>query len=401
MTHEEFWERLYERKLSIPQGEPSTEIADYAKERGQAVLRGTHRFAGLSNQKKNTCHFRCLLAFVKDRLIRQPEYSDQRVLAHGRDQLSSVIEWNLFRKQFGEFLLQSPHLENHVLSGLSQVEQARRKQTGDIEELFISCIKSGNYVDTGNAYLTVLRSLYPTTITIDTPKDNPLKILKNLHKNILKALREQLITPEQVQELFQKFNNPCLQKTFEIFFERFKQRKESFHQSLHEELEGLSSVASHLSHLVSSSAKWAGLSAGKVQHRTTDLVAPLEKEQLFSLLDFFERNPEVLIPLLGKPHIRIVLFQALEMGEFERVNALLQKLPERDQQQFYTCCSSFSFNQLTTPASFNEYTKRTTGRTIGRATPYSLGEPYTQENKDSWLALALLNTKNSRRNIFI
>lgn len=397
LTHEEFWERIYERKLSIPQRGPYTEIADYAKESGQAVLRGQHRFAGLSPQGKNTCHFRCLLAFLKDRLIRQPEFSDQRILAKGKDHLSSVVEWNLFRKQFGEFLLQSPHLDNHVLADLSQVEQARREQTGDIEELFVSCIKSGNYVETGKAYLEVLKSIYPTKIEITTPKDNPLKILKKLHKNVLVALSEQLITPEEVQELFQKFNNPCLQKTFEIFSERFDERKESFHQSLHKELEGLSSVAHHLSHVVSSAAGWTGLFADKVQHRTSNLVAPLEKEQLYALLQFFERNPEVLIPLLGKPHIRIVLFQALEMGEFERVNALLQKLPERDQQQFYTCCSNFCFNQLTTPAIFDEYTQKIAGRTI----PYSHVEQYTQENKGSWLALALLGTKNSKRDIYI
>ncbi len=55
-----------------------------------------------------------------------------------------------------------------------------------------------------------------------------------MHKNVLVALSEQLITPEEVQELFQKFNNPCLQKTFEIFSERFDERqKESFRQSLH------------------------------------------------------------------------------------------------------------------------------------------------------------------------
>jgi hypothetical protein len=293
-------------------------------------------------QRKNTCHLRCFLSFLKDQVVQRSPLPIQ----------DSYCEWTLFKEQFGQFLLSSGQMTHEEMSRLSQQKQLKRSSKSRRVIDFQACAQQGKAEETLTAYRTLFRQLTGDWISSENSK-NPIFDLIQAEKTLLKAMESCLLLPEDLDPLFEKNPNPWVQQTLQHFKERFPKRQSDFQKGLKEELEQSSKVHyEFLNQLQRSTLECLNEATHKLselpflslntlhltESRKTSSNVLIEKAELQNLLNLFENSPERLHFLGQKPHCLALITQAIKMGMIEQVDRIYQKLPQKEQEEILTAC---------------------------------------------------------------
>jgi hypothetical protein len=315
LCKKEFWNALYSIKFSPCNSQNNLLTLVQQTHHGDGIEKNQRENLAALRQRKNTCHFRCLLAFLKDQIIGQSplELND------------ACAEWQLFKKAFGEFLLKKPDLQDELLIHFSQKKQKARSEKQERADAFLTCIKEGKGKETFQCYQSLLTKLkkFEEPTSKDSTADPLLNDLLKIEKELIRVLESYPITPEELAPFLQEVNNPWVVKSLKLFTERFERRQKIFQVGLGEELANVEPY-------------WKGFTFSSTEKPNPSKEAAkglaFDQTKVKFLLDLFEKDPKKIHSLKEKPHCMAVLVRAIQLGYIEQVERITLALPSEDRQ---------------------------------------------------------------------
>jgi hypothetical protein len=313
MTDGAFWSELFLIKFSPSNAKRN--LLTLAQEFSNAIATNERGEFSCVRQRKQTCHFRCLLAFLKDQIIGESslELND------------ACAEWQLFKKTFGEFLLKNSDLQDEQLIHFSEKKQKARAKKQERAEVFLTCIKEGKGQETLQCYQALLHNLKRLERPCRTAaKDPSLSDFLNIEKELIKTLESYPIAPEELASFLREINNPWVEESLKLFGERFEMRQRAFQIGLEEEL-------------TNAESRWESFKQFALSFITPPknaIIGPaIHQDEVERLLDLFEKDPKKLHFLKEKPHCRAVFMRAIQLGHIEQVQKIAYMLPKEDLNQ--------------------------------------------------------------------
>jgi hypothetical protein len=343
-----FWEQLYRYKFIGGSSEKVQGLfAQLAPYKGDTILYST-----VSKQKRNTCHFRCLLGLLKDHIIRQ---SDQKLDI-------ALIEWSCVKAYLGQFLLNEGHITDSTLLAFAKVKQNRRQEKATrmrtlLEESDLSphveaCQKAGALLDPNEPYLIHNSGLDKLPQVIQ---------LKYLNQKLFSRLEKSLLTPDQLKVLFKTIDNAWVAHTCQMYINNYATKSPLFRLRLEHELAcatsavyrqieelKLSSISTlnQVDHECSRVFRQIGLNRSRIywsdEVEKAEYVS-LPTEVLDHTLQQLIKEPQALTRLYTRPCLNKVLLQAVQAGKFAEIDFLYQHMNEEDRNAFHVLCQDHHF----------------------------------------------------------
>jgi hypothetical protein len=336
-----FWEQLYRYKFIGGSSEKVQGLfAQLAPYKGDTILYST-----VSKQKRNTCHFRCLLGLLKDHIIRQS----------GQKLDIALIEWSCVKAYLGQCLLDKGHITDPTLLAFAKVKQNRRQEKATrmrtlLEESDLSphveaCQKAGALLDPNEPYLIHNSWLDKLPQVIQ---------LKFLNQTLFSRLEKSLLTPDQLKVLFKTIDNAWVAHTCQMYINNYATKSPLFRLRLEHELADatsalhrgfeefkLSSISrlNQVDYEFSCLLQQLGLNYSRIywSEETVENAeyVSLPTEVLDHTLQQLIKEPQALTRLYTRPCLNKVLLQAVQAGKFAEIDFLYQHMNEEDRNAFH------------------------------------------------------------------
>ncbi len=333
---EAFWEAIYSGKFlkeNMPLTKQLNEFETIEMKDRDLVAR--------LRQKKNTCHVRSILAFVKDMVVERSTLPVEE----------AYFDWHRFKELFGELFLKNGRLPNVEMERICRQQQKKRASRNVKFKDFHNCVKEGKAEETLKAYDSFLKDFFHHRGLFPIISGNLLYDLNQGEKEFLQALEKEAIFPEELATYSEKVSNPWVKQTLAQAIERFSQRQKEFRKSLQEEIEEISTpyYLPFKTFKRSAFEKWNETNKmlqEKIPFKPIYLVEyrksvdgfPIEITEVEQLLDFFEKSPERLHFLDQKPCCLAIFKQAIQWGMIERVDKIYQLLPQKEKEEILSVC---------------------------------------------------------------
>lgn len=205
------WKSLYQDKLSkLSIDEPAWKsFIDRAAE-DEAF------YTQVRTQKKEVCTLKGLLACLKQALIASSYHSTD----------SALFEYNKFKNAFGRFIAEKEKAKLELDPVLySSILWTLEKRTA-LEEIDQFIFKPDDSAERGILlYCYILKS---ADLIVPKRTNSVYCDLRKLHHAVLSLFETYPISPEDLSSLQLRYKDPLLNKTIEIFKQRYKQRSKAF-----------------------------------------------------------------------------------------------------------------------------------------------------------------------------
>src|ERR1700733_2062539 len=309
-----FWETLYRYKFSKYSSDQVR--AHFAKlgERSNGQISS----AMISDQKKNTCHFRCLFAILKDHIIRHSLL--------GLDVARS--EWSQFQASFGQFMLDRGALKDQELITLATQAQKSRYERAQYRSIFVN---DKEFDETVKAYQAMAACFgFDGQFLANQYASGELSRIAYLEgwaDHLLRELEKCLIPLDQLKKRIGHINNRWVEKTFALFEERYQQSYRTFQRQLHDELDTISSDWNLQLEEIPIPC------VGKVNfHKRTEYATrtAISEAELNDVLALLIKNPRSLTRFSQRRCLTSVLLQAIQQGKLEEVTHIYQQMSAKD-----------------------------------------------------------------------
>ena len=347
LLQKEFWEKLYQLKFTKGSSDPvHAHLEALAIQHKDPLL----RYAKVSKQKKNTCHFRCLLAFLKDHVVRHSALNtlDEK-----------MIQWRLFKVKFGQFLLDEGLIQDRTLIACSTKRQNARYQS---TRYAIAATQEIQFEKSCLAYKEAAQLLNPHASPLVWQDDHMPKstYLNGCHKELLRRLENSLLTMEQLEKLYGNIEDIGVQKTFETYKQRCENRHTYFYRQLQDELAtalsefqlqfeevtlSIYSLLNEIDKKCSEISTQIGIARERITWfapQKSAVSVPLTEQELNHTLQLLLQNPQILTRLGQRPHIENILLQAIQQAKFGELASIYQQMAPEDQQRFCRKCNEFN-----------------------------------------------------------
>jgi hypothetical protein len=335
----EFWDKIYSLKCS-----PSTvttekknqtptmmvtlaELESHISSAGKKVNNEHCPEALIKTQRKNTCHFKGLLAALKKEII----------CAQSPHSPDAVVDWKEFKLMFGDYLLEDKEL-NVTIKKQALKQQEHRVERAEQIALFASIIKEGKYEETVKSYVEAIKNLKPDFEIPMDERNSKFKTLKNLDNWLRIFLNLYIVSPGKMQSLLGTIENPCVLSTFNRYKNLLPVKQQEFEKKVESELK---TASSHFDVWMESAQEKFNKTAyslfgNKKKIREPYFVdyVPLEEKQIEKYLSIFSNRPELLLHLEQRPTFILILMQSIQLGKMESVKHLYDSLSAQDKKTF-------------------------------------------------------------------
>src|ERR1700722_4445379 len=337
----EFWDKIYSLKFSsettwtkekdqaptmvVALEELKTHISTVGKE-----IKNEHSpEVFIRDQKRNTCHFKGLLAELKKEII----------CSQSPHCMEAVTDWKEFKLAFGNYLLEDKKIDIRIKKQALE-QQDHRKARAHLIALFASMSNQGNYDETVKSYVEAIKKVCPG---VDVPigKDSKLQELKSLDFWLMKYLNRYLVFPEDMQSLLGTIENPCVANAVSRSEDLFASKQQKFEKELNEQLKIASST---FDGLIESAQEKFNEATNKLfgtkeeDHWNSNCklfdYMPIEEKKIEHYLTLFSNRPELLIHLHQRPALISILMQSIQLGKMESIKQLYDGLSANDKNIF-------------------------------------------------------------------
>ncbi len=343
---QEFWEEVYEYKFM---SHSQQNLAAFIENLSEQESSDTLDCSKISKQKKNTCHIRCLLACLKDQIVRKS----------GLDLNLALLEWKKFQVLFGQHLIDFKTIENIENSGFcALVHHKQEKRRLQFEHMNVACNEQ-EYKSAVEAYESVFALLGKRGPFFDAKETAQSEYLNQCHIHLISILEQELqifecttmlINPKQLRGALKEIH-PLIKYTLSVFEERYEKRKVLFKKRMQEELQFASSslklkteeaelcylsALNQLDQQLVTLFKSANVLQEKLgwykRNENIDAVH-LDEEEVIEILNLLQSHPEVLVNFRYRLGLNFVVIQGIQLGKLKEVETIYRQLEPKDKQE--------------------------------------------------------------------
>ncbi len=273
-----FWQTIYQNKFSHEGTFPLLAFSNsYAKD------------AAISKQKKSTCHFRSLLAVIKDQILRHS----------GMESSLAIFEWKRFEILFGNYLIEGKTIQDPELLKWASLEQKNRSL------LFKHAQEACEEFEVAyNDYVKIFEFFKETGYKVSSELAKFMQLMIS-HELLIYVLEKNLIRPVELKTHFNQLH-PLVAYTLTVFEERFYKRETHFLGQLDKEIAQIASPFSfEIEGVKASFFSWMNW---ENDPEVVDPV-PLKEGELNVVLERLKLFPEAINNPHRYPAIKAVLLQ--------------------------------------------------------------------------------------------
>jgi hypothetical protein len=332
----EFWDKIYSLKFSPTCTEEKNQtpriwritledLQTHISSIGKKVNNEHCPEALIKTQRKNTCHFKGLLAALKKEII----------CAQSPHSIDAVTDWKEFKLAFGDYLLEDKKLDIRIKKQAVKRQEHRLERAEQIA-LFASTIKEGKYDETAKSYVEAIKNISPRfEYYALNSKFQDLKLLDDYLRRYLSLY---LVSPEEMQSLIGRIENPCVASTFNRYKNLFSVKQQELEKEVESELK---TASSHVDVLIESVQEKFNEAAYNLfgKHKKTWPInnfnrVPLKEKQIEKYLSLFSNQPELLVHLEQRPTFILILMQSIQLGKMDSIKHIYDSLNDNDKKTF-------------------------------------------------------------------